>query len=50
MNEGRVASRNFDVGVYRSRYSDLRAAFGTDLAQYYRHYITYGFYEGREAV
>ena len=50
MNEGRVASRNFDVGVYRSRYSDLRAAVGTDLAQYYRHYITYGFYEDREAV
>lgn len=50
MNEGRIASRNFDVDVYRSRYSDLSTAFGADLAQYYRHYITYGFYEGRGAV
>ena len=50
MNEGRQASRNFNVCVYRSRYSDLNNAFGDDLSAYYSHYISYGFGEGRTAV
>lgn len=47
MKEGRQSSLNFKVGTYRSSYADLRAAYGSDLAAYYRHYMTYGFYEGR---
>lgn len=47
MNEGRVASRNFNVWNYKNAYADLRPAFGSDTAAYYRHFIDYGFYEGR---
>lgn len=49
MNEGRVASTNFNVNYYRDRYPDLRAAFGNNLPAYYMHYITNGQREGRVA-
>ena len=50
MAEGRQANANFDVTSYRNRYSDLRAAFGSDLKQYYLHYITDGKREGRQTT
>lgn len=50
MAHGLVASRNFNVTVYKNRYADLRAAFGNNLTLYYLHYIQYGFYEGRIAI
>jgi hypothetical protein len=47
MREGRRASSNFDVWQYKALYPDLQLAFGNDMAAYYRHFITYGFKEGR---
>jgi len=49
MNEGRVASPNFNVNYYRDRYPDLRAAFGNTLKAYYMHYLVNGQREGRIA-
>jgi hypothetical protein len=49
MNEGRVASPNFNVNYYRDRYPDLRAAFGNNLKAYYMHYLVNGQREGRIA-
>lgn len=42
MAEGRQASTDFVLGVYKSNYSDLRAAFGNDNKSYYLHYIDCG--------
>lgn len=50
MNEGRVASPNFDVQLYKATYSDLRAAFGNNTRAYYYHYMYGGKYEGRTAI
>jgi hypothetical protein len=50
MANGVQASLNFNPKTYRSRYSDLDAAFGGDWASYYNHYMTYGFFEDRSAV
>ena len=50
MAEGRQASTDFILGVYKSNYSDLRDAFGNDNKSYYLHYIDYGKKEGRNAV
>ncbi|MCD8110160.1 MAG: vancomycin resistance protein, partial [Clostridiales bacterium] len=50
MREGRQAKSTFNVSVYKSRYADLRKAFGNDLEQYYLHYIRYGRGEGRTAA
>ena len=50
MAEGRQASGEFILSVYKSNYSDLRAAFGNDNKSYYLHYIDYGKKEGRNAV
>lgn len=50
MNEGRQAIGNFNVNSYRSRYFDLRRAFGSNLPLYYRHYIDNGNVEGRIAT
>ncbi len=61
MDEGRIAKdydinsekgsqHEFNVYAYKSRYSDLRAAYGNDLKQYYLHYIRHGKAEGRTSV
>ena len=50
MKEGRKASINFDVKVYKKNYADLRAAFGENLPMYYQHYVTNGHKEGRKAI
>ena len=47
MAEGRVSSSAFDLVSYYNANQDLRAAFGTDLKGYYRHYARYGKSEGR---
>lgn len=47
--EGRIAHPEFHAASYRARYADLRAAFGSNLAAYYQHYVTHGQYEGRDA-
>ena len=47
MNEGRIASTNFNEQQYVSRYADLQGAFGTDSRSYYIHYLTFGIREGR---
>ncbi|MBL0848576.1 MAG: serralysin [Candidatus Liberibacter ctenarytainae] len=43
--EGR--SVHFDPQLYLESYEDLRHAFGEDLGAASRHYINYGFWEGR---
>lgn len=50
MKEGRLASANFNVHTYRSRYADLQNAFGSNLPEYYKHYCQYGRLEGRNAI
>ena len=50
MQEGRQASAEFNVWVYKDNYADLRKAFGNDLKAYYEHYLTIGKAEGRTAV
>ncbi|WP_051604842.1 L,D-transpeptidase [Lachnobacterium bovis] len=47
MREQRKANDTFDVRSYRYEYMDLRSAFFSDYAQYYRHYIKHGAAEGR---
>ena len=42
MAEGRRGSEAFDAQSYYNEYPDLRAAYGTDLARYYEHYMSYG--------
>lgn len=37
----------FDAQYYANRYADLKAAYGTDEAQLYEHYVNYGIEEGR---
>lgn len=47
MNEGRRASKKFDVTSYRYKYPDLRKIYRGNLKGYYMHYINYGVKEGR---
>lgn len=49
MAEGRIASENFDINLYRNRYADLRKAYGDTLQLYYYHYMQMGKAEGRIA-
>ena len=49
MKEGRQASSNFNVQKYKSRYSDLRKAFGNNLPLYFKHYLEFGISEKRNA-
>ena len=49
MKEARQAKGDFILGIYKSNYEDLRAAFGEDLPKYYKHYITHGYKEKRVA-
>ena len=37
----------FDAAYYAERYADLRAAYGTDEAMLYEHFVNYGIEEGR---
>lgn len=48
MSEGRVASENFDVQVYKACNYDLVLAFGDNNAAYYTHYLRYGLNENRK--
>ena len=50
MSEGRQASPDFNVILYKKRYEDLRNAFGDELKDYYLHYINYGLKENRDAI
>lgn len=50
MKEGRQASHDFNVTIYKENYEDLRKAFGNNLKSYYLHYIDHGKSEGRNAV
>ena len=50
MAEGRRGNAEFDVYSYKNSYADLRQAFGSDLKQYYLHYITCGKNEGRTDI
>ena len=47
MAEGRRGGEAFDVFGYRTRYSDLRKAYGSNLKSYYLHFINFGQKEGR---
>lgn len=50
MDEGRVASNNFNVISYKNRYPDLRRVLGNNLRSYYLHYMNIGKQEGRIAT
>lgn len=50
MNDGRIASPNFDVKSYRNANSDLRSIFGKNYKSYFIHYMNYGSNEGRTAT
>ncbi|MBP3412640.1 MAG: MBL fold metallo-hydrolase, partial [Oscillospiraceae bacterium] len=39
----------FDAEYYADRYPELKAAYGTDEAQLYSHFVNYGIEEGRSA-
>ena len=39
----------FDANYYLNRYSDLKAAFGTDATAALKHFVEYGISEGRRA-
>ena len=48
MAEGRRGSEAFDVQSYKTRYLDLRKAFGKNIKAYYTHYLKYGLKERRD--
>lgn len=50
MKEGRQASENFNIKIYKNNYPDLQKAFGDDLKKYYIHYLTNGIKEKRKAT
>lgn len=39
----------FNAAYYANKYADLKAAFGTDAAALFNHFLTYGIAEGRQA-
>ncbi len=47
MAEGRRGNEAFDVYGYKTRYPDLRRAYGNSLKPYYLHFIKVGNKEGR---
>ena len=49
MNEGRQASKSFNLSIYKANYSDLQNAFKNDYKSYYKHYTDFGYTEGRIA-
>ena len=44
---GKLVTDRFDYEYYKSRYPDLKAAFGDDEERYVAHYILHGYYECR---
>jgi hypothetical protein len=48
--EGRQGNADFNINAYRTRYEDLREAYGTNLQRYLWHYVTTGKSEGRVAI
>jgi len=50
MSESRQAINNFNVKSYKNLYPDLRQALGTNIGDYYRHYMNIGKREGRVAT
>lgn len=50
MDEGSVASKNFDVSYYRLHNEDLSMLYGDSMKLYYLHYILYGYKEGRKGM
>lgn len=50
MKERRQACLNFNVDIYRERYTDLKGAFGDDFPAYYKHYCILGRFEGRTGI
>ena len=46
---GRISSYVFDPVYYINKYSDLKAAFGTNYIEAYKHFINNGIKEGRQA-
>lgn len=50
MAEHRQGSEAFNPVIYKGNYKDLRDAFGDDWTKYYRHYMSDGKNEGRNAV
>jgi hypothetical protein len=48
--EDRRGIIDFSVNAYRTRYADLRAAYGSDLQKYAWHYATNGKQEGRIGI
>ena len=47
MAEGRRGNEGFNVKYYQYRYDDLQGAYGTNLKEYYLHYLQFGRSEGR---
>ena len=45
----KVKSVVFNAEYYAKKYSDLKAAFGTDATKLYNHFLNYGIREGRQA-
>lgn len=50
MSQGQQGSADFDVNSYRNAYRDLRSVYGSNLKNYYLHYISYGKNEHRKAI
>lgn len=48
MDEGRIASENFDVYYYKDANGDLAENYGGNLRRYYQHFMSYGYAEGRK--
>ena len=44
---GDAKSIVFDANYYANKYSDLKAAFGTDKTKLFKHFLDYGIKEGR---
>lgn len=44
-----IVQGNFDANRYAADYADLKAAFGTDAAKLWNHYLNYGVKENRAA-
>ena len=49
MKEGRMACTEFNVNVYKDRYTDLNV-YGDNLVEYYVHYVVFGKAEGRKGI
>ena len=45
MSQKKMGRDNFNVDSYRYANADLRAAYGTDYAKYYKHFVLHGWHE-----